>query len=42
MKLMKLMTTAAMVIAVLTIAVACNSSNNGPVGGPITGALDTH
>jgi len=39
---MKLVTAAAMVIAALAIAVACSSSNNGPAGGPVMGALDTH
>jgi len=40
---MKLVTAAALVLAAFAIAVACSSSsNNGPAGGPVMGALDTH
>src|SRR5260221_252812 len=38
---MKLSTAAAILLAVLAVAVAC-SSNNGPAGGTIVGALDRH
>lgn len=38
---MKLITAAVMAAVALAIAVAC-SSNNGPPGGPIVGALDRH